>query len=131
VAVFSAQAGLRQYLSRLLESYGLDVVTTLPLSAEYLAELDPEQFDVLLVDRPENTSFQSKELSEALAQWRGPVLYNESMATEISLQRGDPDFGMILAHKIKSLAISTKSASVAVNHPRHFVPRNDRVSLIN
>ena len=115
MAVFSAQAGLRQYLSRLLESYGLDVVTTLPLSAEYLAELDPEQFDVLLVDRPENTSFQSKELSEALAQWRGPVLYNDSMATEISLQMANPDFGKVLAHQIKSLAISTRTASAAVN----------------
>ena len=115
MAVFSAQAGLRQYLSRLLKSYGLDVVTTLPLSAEYLAELDPEQFDVLLVDRPENTAFQSKELSEALAQWRGPVLYNDSMATEISLQMANPDFGKVLAHQIKSLAISTRTASAAVN----------------
>ena len=115
MAVFSAQAGLRQYLSRLLKSYGLDVVTTLPLSAEYLAELDPEQFDVLLVDRPENTEYQSKELSEALEQWRGPILYNDSMATEISLQKANPDFGKELAHQIKSLAISTKTASAAVN----------------
>ncbi len=115
MAVFSAQAGLRQYLSRLLESYGLDVVTTLPLSAEHLAGLYPEQFDALLVDHTENTEFQSKELSEALAQWHGPILYNDSMATEISLQEANPDFGKVLAHQIKSLAISSKTASAAVN----------------
>ena len=116
MAVFSAQTRLNRYLSRLLESYGLDVVTALPLSAEHLATLDPERFDVLLVDRPENTAFQSEGLSGALAQWRGPILYNDSMATEISLQKGNPDFGKVLAQQIKSLAISTKTASMAVNH---------------
>ena len=116
VAIFSAQAGLRQYLSRLLESYGLEAVAALPLSAEHLATLDPERFDVLLVDRPENTAFQSEGLSGALAQWRGPILYNDSMATEISLQKGNPDFGKVLAQQIKSLAISTKTASMAINH---------------
>ena len=116
VGLCSPQEGLRQYLSRLLESYGFDVVCALPLDAEHLAELDPAQLDILLIDRPVTGTPQPASVTEQLADWNGPVLYNDSTATEVSLKKGNPDFGMVLARRINSLADANLSTDHAVNH---------------
>jgi len=39
-----------------------------------------------------------------LASWNGPVLYNDTTATAISLKQEDPNFGQSLANRIHSLA---------------------------
>jgi len=39
-----------------------------------------------------------------LASWNGPVLYNDTTATAISLKQEDPHFGQSLANRIHSLA---------------------------
>jgi len=116
LALCSEQEGLRQYLSRLLESYGFEVVGAGPLSAQHLAALEPEQFDVLLVDRSEGALTQPPELTEILANWDGPVLYNDSNATEISLHQGDPDFGKMLASHISSLVAASGITPKTVSH---------------
>ena len=103
-------------MSRLLESYGFDVVESGPLSAQHLAALEPEQFDVLLVDRSEGALAQPPELTEILANWGGPVLYNDSSATEISLHQGDPDFGKVLAGHISSLVAASGITPKTVSH---------------
>jgi hypothetical protein len=116
IGVCSPEEGLRQYLSRLLESYGFDVVNVLPLDVEHLEQLHPADVDILLVDREENGSPQQAGIAELLARWEGPVLYNDSAATEISLRKGNPDFGMVLAEQINSLAGASQVADTVVNH---------------
>ena len=116
IGLCSPQEGLRQYLSRLLESYGFDVICALPLDAEHLEKITPAELDILLIDRPETGTPQPQAVAEQLANWNGPVLYNDSTATEVSLRKGNPDFGMVLARRINSLADAQMSTSRVVNH---------------
>jgi type II secretory pathway predicted ATPase ExeA len=116
IGLCSPQEGLRQYLSRLLESYGFDVICALPLDAEHLEKITPAELDILLIDRPETGIPQPQAVAEQLANWNGPVLYNDSTATEVSLRKGNPDFGMVLARRINSLADAQMSTSRVVNH---------------
>jgi general secretion pathway protein A len=103
VALCTEKTVLRQYLSRLLESYGFDVTYKLALDIDSLVSLDTSQIDVLLIDRASDGSSQHPELAELLANWQGAVLYNDAIATEISLQQGDPEFGRSLTARIHSL----------------------------
>jgi len=116
IGLCAPQEGLRQYLSRLLESYGFDVICALPLDAEHLEKITPAELDILLIDRPETGTPQTQAVAEQLANWNGPILYNDSTATEVSLRKGNPDFGMVLARRINSLADAQMSTSRVVNH---------------
>ncbi|MDH3934676.1 MAG: hypothetical protein OEU62_05875, partial [Gammaproteobacteria bacterium] len=116
IGLCAPQEGLRQYLSRLLESYGFDVICALPLDAEHLEKITPAELDILLIDRPDTGTPQPQAVAEQLANWNGPVLYNDSTATEISLKKGNPDFGMVLARRINSLADANMPTSRVVNH---------------
>ena len=91
------------YLSRLLESYGFEVVSAGPLNEEFLGSLELNPHDVLLVDCNEDTEFPSQQVETMLLNWRKPVLANDATATEISLQHGDPEFGNQLANRINKL----------------------------
>jgi len=102
---------LCHYLSRLLESYGFEVVSTGPLNEEFLGSLELNPHDMLLVDCNEDTEFPSQQLESMLVNWREPVLTNDSMATEISLQQGDPEFGNQLAERIHRLLARRKTGS--------------------
>ncbi len=115
IAICAAQENLGQYLSRLLESYGFDVVQVVPLVVSQIAALDASRFDVLLVDRPETGSPLSAQLAEVFARWNGPLLYNDSLATETSLRQANPDFGMALTRQITSLADSARTGSTVIN----------------
>ncbi len=116
IAVCSARESLRGYLARLLESYGFDVAAAIDADAAELAKLRPEQFDVLLVDREEDSRKLPAGLSDALSNWPGAVLYNDSVATEVSLQKADPGFGMTLVQRIRSLTGGTHPTDSAINH---------------
>jgi len=116
IGLCAEKKALGQYLSRLLESYGFNVTHKVELDIESLKSLDASDFDVLLIDRAEDGTPQSPELASLLANWDGPVLYNDAIATEISLQQGNPDFGMVLANKINSLAGSSRPTDKVVNH---------------
>jgi type II secretory pathway predicted ATPase ExeA len=115
IAISAAQENLGQYLSRLLESYGFEVVQVVPLLASQVAALDATRFDVLLVDRPETGTPLTAQLAEIFARWSGPLLYNDSRATETSLQQANPDFGDLLTRRITSLADSARTISTAIN----------------
>jgi type II secretory pathway predicted ATPase ExeA len=115
IAICAAQENLGQYLSRLLESYGFEVVQCLSLATSQVASLEPESFDVLLVDRPETGSPLSAQLAEVFARWNGPLLYNDSLATETSLREANPDFGIALTRRITSLADSARTGSSVIN----------------
>ena len=106
IGLCAEKKALGQYLSRLLESYGFDVTHKVELDIESLKSLDASDFDVLLIDRAEDGTPQQPELASLLANWDGPLLYNDAIATEVSLQQGNPDFGQSLADRIYSLADS-------------------------
>ena len=116
IAICAAQDNLGQYLSRLLESYGFEVVQQISLVASQIYSLDPVQFDVLLVDRPVTGSPLSAHLAEYFARWNGPLLYNDSQATETSLRQANPAFGLALTRQITSLAVSPRTAFSVINH---------------
>jgi type II secretory pathway predicted ATPase ExeA len=116
IGLCAEKKALGQYLSRLLESYGFDVTHRIELDIESLQALDASDFDVLLIDRVEDGTPQPPELAALLANWHGPLLYNDAIATEISLQQGNPDFGIVLAEKINSLANVSHTADIVVNH---------------
>jgi len=115
IAICAAQENLGQYLSRLLESFGFEVVQNISLVASQLFSLDPDRFDVLLVDRPVTGSPLSAHLAEFFARWNGPLLYNDSLATETSLRQANPDFGVALTRQITSLADSARAGSSVIN----------------
>jgi general secretion pathway protein A len=115
IAICAAQESLGQYLSRLLESYGFEVVQVVPLLASQVAALDAARFDVLLVDRPETGTPLTAQLAAIFAGWSGPLLYNDSRATETSLQQANPDFGASLTRRITSLADSARTISTVIN----------------
>ena len=74
-----------------------------------------QRFDVLLVDRPETGSPLSAQLAEYFARWNGPLLYNDSLATETSLRQANPAFGLALTRQITSLAVSARTAFSVIN----------------
>jgi type II secretory pathway predicted ATPase ExeA len=113
LAVCTEKTASRRYLSRLLESYGFEVTHAVGLDSDSLNSLDASQFDVLLVDRSEQGSPLQREAAARLANWDGAVLYNDAVATGISLQQGNPDFGQSLAERIHSLAGASLDADSA------------------
>jgi general secretion pathway protein A len=115
IAICAAQENLGQYLSRLLESYGFEVVQVVPLLASQVAALDAARFDVLLVDRPETGTPLTAQLAAIFAGWSGPLLYNDSRATETSLQQANPDFGAVLTRQITSLAAPDRTTFSVIN----------------
>ena len=104
LAVCNEKEALRQDLSRLLESYGFDITTTVGLDFESLNSLDTLKFDVLLVDWTGQGKPLQTEAAELLANWDGPVLYNDADETGISEQDGNQYIGPSLADRIHSLA---------------------------
>ncbi len=104
VALCSAHDGFRVYLTKLLVSHGIDVVVSAPLYEENLAAMDPDEFDVLLIDRDEYATTPSPELGYILAGWRGPLLYNDTQAMKTALRQGNYAFGKDLAAQITALA---------------------------
>ncbi|MEN8206830.1 MAG: tRNA (adenosine(37)-N6)-threonylcarbamoyltransferase complex ATPase subunit type 1 TsaE [Pseudomonadota bacterium] len=104
LALCAEKEVLRQYLSRLLESYGFDVIKASPLGAEEIKALNPVDLNILLIDRAEDCTPLPADVANVLASWDGPVLYNDTTATAISLKQADPNFGQLLADRIHSLA---------------------------
>ena len=112
LAVCSAPASSRQYLSRRLESCGFDVIAARPLEAAHIASLDPVSIDVLLIDRDDTGELQL-DLEAILQLWEGPVLYIDARTTATSLRQGDPEFGRLLAERVKALAGSSAAEPVS------------------
>jgi hypothetical protein len=78
-------------------------VRQIPLRKDYLDQLDPDEIDILLVDLDEDAEQRVDDLYEWLNEWDLPVLFNESIATERSLEEGDEEFGRKLTLKLLSL----------------------------
>jgi len=63
------------------------------------------EHDVLLIDRCEDASPLPATLGKRLDHWHKPVLFNDSMATQLSLRQSNPDFGRLLVEHISELLI--------------------------
>ena len=107
IAIASARATLCHYLSRLLESYGFDVISAGLLNEQFLASLEHKPHDILLIDREEDATDTGNQLTGILENWPVPVVYNDSMITRISLQQGDAEFGNDIANRL----------TAAIDHP--------------
>jgi type II secretory pathway predicted ATPase ExeA len=104
IAITAESELLRIYLSRLLSRFGIEVVATLPLSADDLHALPASSIDVLLVELDDNLDHLDGALYEILEEWQQPVLFNDSLATEASLSQPDRlDYGRKLSQKLYSL----------------------------
>jgi type II secretory pathway predicted ATPase ExeA len=103
VAVASARATLCHYLSRLLESYGFDIVSAGPCNGQFIGSLKHNSHDALLIDCYEDAAGDMDHLATTLENWPVPVLFNDSMITEISLQQGSPEFGKELAERLTAI----------------------------
>ena len=90
-------------MSRLLESYGFEIVRAGPLNEQFLGGLESIEHEVLLIDEDADLSTLPPNAAERLSHWHRPVLFNDSMITRASLQQGDPEFGRLLAEQIGAL----------------------------
>ncbi|MGB5443816.1 MAG: AAA family ATPase [Gammaproteobacteria bacterium] len=104
LALCSAHEGLRKYLSKIMENHGIDVVMSTPLDLEHITTIDPEKFDVLLIDRGEDTRTYSPDLENILDQWPGPLIYNNTEAMKTALRQRNYEFGKSLAKRIEVIA---------------------------
>ena len=104
IAIAADSVLLRSYLSSLLTRFGIEVVTTVPLSTDALHALAPDGIDVLLVELDDQLDRLDQALYEILKEWKYPVLFNESLATEASLSQQDRlDYGRELSRKLRAL----------------------------
>jgi hypothetical protein len=104
LAVAADSELLRIYLARLLTKFDIQVVATLPLSSQALNELDPDSIDVLLVELDDRIDRLDQTLYDTLIDWKHPILFNDSLATEASLSQPDRlDYGRKLSQKLYSL----------------------------
>ena len=67
------------------------------------------EHDVLLIDQDEDFPTLSPNRAERLRHWPVPVLFNDSMATRLSLRRGNPEFGRRLVEQISALLIPDRT----------------------
>jgi type II secretory pathway predicted ATPase ExeA len=113
VAIAAESELLRNYLSRLLSGFDIEVVSTIPLATAELHALSGYPIDVLLVELDDRLDRLDETLYEVLEELKYPVLFNESLATEASLSQPDRlDYGRKLSRKLHSL-VSQAPQSVA------------------
>ena len=104
LAVAADSELLRIYLARLLTKFDIQVVATLPLSSQALNELEPDSIDALLVELDDRIDRLDQTLYDTLIDWKHPILFNDSLATEASLSQPDRlDYGRKLSQKLYSL----------------------------
>jgi hypothetical protein len=115
VALCSVKEGLLGYLSRLLESHGLEVVSSGPLSIGQLDTLNPDDIDVLVININQDNTYVPPPLKRRLAKWPMPVYYSDSTAAAVSLHQGDTEFGRLLAERLVELAEAEPERTGAIS----------------
>ncbi len=104
IAIAGESALLRSYLPRMLNSFGVEVVAAVPLSAEALHSLPTDNFDVLLVEHDDQLDCLDDRLFEILQAWAQPVLFDNSSVAETRLSQPDRlDYGRQLSQRLRSL----------------------------
>ncbi len=104
VAIAAESELLRIYLSRLLSEFNIQVVADAPLAAKELSTLNTMDMDALLVELDQQPEQMDDALYSLLDNWKQPVLFNDSLATEASLSQPNRlDYGRKLSEKLFSL----------------------------
>jgi hypothetical protein len=88
----------------LLESCGFEIIHAGLLNEQFLDSVELTPYDLLLIDQDEDIPSLPTKLAERLGHWHRPVLFNDSMATRLSLLQGDPEFGRLLVDQIYALS---------------------------
>lgn len=105
IAIASDSERQRNYLKMTLERSGLQVVATVPIGEELVAQLDHGNVDVLLMDLDDAVSRRTSDLDRLIDQvqskCRIPVLFNDSSSTAASSTISD--LGRKLTLKLTSL----------------------------
>ena len=104
IAIAAESELLRMYLSRLLPEFNIQVVADAPLTAAGLKTLTDTDIDVLLVELDQQPDQMGGELYNLLDNWKQPLLFNDSLATEASLSQPNRlEYGRKLSEKLFSL----------------------------
>jgi type II secretory pathway predicted ATPase ExeA len=105
ILVASDSESQRTYLKMVLERSGMQVISAVPLSEQFLDQVDQESVDVVLVDLDEHIEREPGHLDSLLDhlrdQCRLPVLFNDSSAATPNVTIGD--LGKKLSIKLTSL----------------------------
>jgi hypothetical protein len=88
-------------------SHGFDIVSNGLLNEPFLGSVALTAHDILLVDHSESAGLQGPAMPAMLDRWKQPVLFNDTTATGISLQQGNPQFGRDLAGRLLDLVKTT------------------------
>ena len=88
----------------MLESYGFEITHAGLLNEQFLDSLESIPYDLLLIDQDEDIPTLPPQAAERLGHLPGPVLFNDSMTTRLSLLQGDPEFGRLLVEQIYALS---------------------------
>ena len=88
----------------MLESYGFEITHAGLLNEQFLDGLELSPYDLLLIDQDEDIPTLPPKASGRLGHLPGPVLFNDSMTTRLSLLQGDPEFGRLLVEQIYALS---------------------------
>ena len=73
------------------------------MNEQFLGGLELTEHDVLLIDQDEDSPTLSPKAAERLRRWPRPVLFNDAMATRLSLRQANPEFGRLLMEQIGAL----------------------------
>jgi hypothetical protein len=87
----------------LLEGYGFEITHAGLFNEQFLGSLELTAYELLIIDQNEDIPTLSPNAAERLRHWHRPVLFNDSMATRVSLQQGNPEFGRLLVEQIHAL----------------------------
>ena len=104
IAIAAESELLRIYLSRLLTEFNIQIVADAPLSPQGLKSLSGTDMDVLLVELDQQPDQMERELYDLLDNWKQPIMFNDSLATEASLSQPNRlEYGRKLSEKLFSL----------------------------
>ena len=87
----------------MLESYGFEITHAGLLNEQFLGSLEMTAYELLIIDQYEDIPILPPNAAERLRHWHRPVLFNDSMATRVSLQKSNPGFGRLLVKQICTL----------------------------
>ena len=73
------------------------------MNEQFLGSIELTDHDVLLIDQDEDLPAPPPYAAERFGHWPRPVLFNDSMATRLSLRQGNPEFGRALVEQIYAL----------------------------
>lgn len=114
VAVFATSEEQRQHLQTMLEKNGLSVAVSETQGDAFVAALNKQSVDVLLIDLDENDDDDDLDfLDEITDKFDTPVLFNDSGPEGVSLAASSDNWAKKLAAKLSEMANEAKTTDQA------------------